>query len=255
MLSHRRDLMILGLLKQSESLRVSDLSQALQVSEATIRRDLDRLEKAGHLQRVHGGVLPLRANSLEPPVLQRIAENAQEKRQIGQAAARLIPNDSSIFIGSGSTALEVARNLNGRQGLTVVTNSLPIVNQLAREPGITLVATGGVMRESELSFIGHITEHALCEVRVDKVVIGIPALDVKMGLTNDYLPEVVTDRTILDLGQELILVADHSKFGKVASAYLAPLERVTTLVTDSQVNHETLEQIRKLGIHVIIADE
>ena len=254
MLNHPRALKILEFLKQNQSLRVSDLSQFLNVSKATIRRDLERLEVAGQVQRVHGGVLSARSLLQEPSVLQRMTECADEKRSIARAAARLISDDLSVFIGSGSTALEVARNLIGRQGLTVITNSLPIINLLARELGFTVVATGGVMRASEMSFIGHITDLALREVRVDKVVIGIPAIDIKMGLTNDYLPEVVTDRAILNLGQELILVVDHSKFGKVASAYLAPLERVTTLVTDSQVDPETIEQIRQLGIRVIVAD-
>jgi DeoR/GlpR family transcriptional regulator of sugar metabolism len=115
------------------------------------------------------------------------------------------------------------------------------------------VITGGVMRSSELSLVGHITEQALREVRVDKIFIGIPAISLESGLTNDYLPEVVTDRTIIEMAPELILLADHTKFGKVGSAYVAPITSITTLVTDSQTDPSILKEMERLGIQVIVA--
>jgi DeoR/GlpR family transcriptional regulator of sugar metabolism len=109
------------------------------------------------------------------------------------------------------------------------------------------------LRASELSLVGHITELSLQEVRVDKVIIGIPAISLAAGLTNDYLPEVMTDRAIIKMASELILVADHTKFGKVYSAYLAPVEHVTTLVTDSEADREMRARLADMGVCVIVA--
>lgn len=109
------------------------------------------------------------------------------------------------------------------------------------------------MRASELSLVGHIAEQSLREVRVDKVIMGMRAISLEAGLTNDYLPEVMTDRTIIEMAPELILVADHTKFGKVASAYVAPVERIATLVTDTETDPQTLISLRQLGIQVVVA--
>jgi DeoR/GlpR family transcriptional regulator of sugar metabolism len=138
--------------------------------------------------------------------------------------------------------------------LTIVTNALNVAAEMAAAEEVTVVVLGGMLRSSELSLIGHITELALKEVRIDKVVLSIPAISLEAGLTNDYLPEVMTDRTIIEAAHELILVADHTKFGRVASAYLTPIERVTTLVTDSETPLAILNGIRELGVQVIVAE-
>lgn len=188
-------------------------------------------------------------------MVHRMKKEGQYKEKIGQAAEALISNGESVFIGSGSTTAYLARQLMHRKGLTVVTNALTIATELASAKDITIVITGGMMRPSELSLVGHITEQALREVRVDKIIMGVPAISLEDGLTNDYLPEVMTDRTIIEMAQELILVADHTKFGKVGSAYVAPISRVTTLVTDLQTDPEILKRIEELGIQIIVADQ
>jgi DeoR/GlpR family transcriptional regulator of sugar metabolism len=103
--------------------------------------------------------------------------------------------------------------------------------------------------------VGHITEQALREVRVDKVIMGMRAISLEEGMTNDYLPEVMTDRTIIEMAPELIVVADHLKFGKVASAYIAPVERMTVLVTDPGADAEFITCLEEVGIRVIVAQE
>ncbi len=109
------------------------------------------------------------------------------------------------------------------------------------------------MRDSELSFIGHITEQALAEVRCDKVIIGTRAISLDQGLTNDYLPETLTDRAILNAGRQTIIVADHTKCGVIATAFLAPLSAMSILVTDDQTKPEFIASLRNKGIEVIIA--
>jgi len=255
MINNQRGQKILKILEMNPGIRVPELSESLGVSEATIRRDLDKLEDSGQVKRVHGGALLIEQGVYEPPVLLRIDELADEKRRIGRTAANLIQSGDSVFIGSGTTTLEVANNLKGKKNLAVVTNALTILNALAQLDGIQVISTGGLLRASELSFIGHISELALGEVRVDKVIIGIPAIDIEVGLTNDYLPEVMTDRAIINMAAELVVVADHSKFGKAASAYLAPIERIHTLVTDEKTDKVILEKMRQLGITIVIAEE
>lgn len=243
---------ILEILARNQRIRTVDICEIFAVSEATARRDLEALAEAGKIRRVHGGaILPQQAPP-ESPMQLRQREQAPEKIRIGLAAASLIQDGETVFLGSGTTVLEAAHALRDRN-ITVITNSLPVINVLAGLSNINLIALGGELRQSELSFIGHITEQALREVRADKVLMGIRAISLEHGLTNDYLPETLTDRAILRCGREVILLADHTKFGRIAAAFVAPLESVHTLVTDSETPPEFLEALREKGIHVIVA--
>jgi DeoR/GlpR family transcriptional regulator of sugar metabolism len=185
--------------------------------------------------------------------LQRTHDQAEFKDQIGRAAAEMIGDGETVFLGSGSTVLAVAKYLRGRRSLTVISNSLPVLNLLADAPDITVIALGGLLRQSELSLIGHIAEHSLVELRADKVVMGIRAVHLEHGLTNDYLPETMTDRAVVKLSNKVILVADHTKVGRTAPAFVAPLSAVDTLVTDSGVTPEVVQGLTDAGIQVIVA--
>ncbi|MCS6963791.1 DeoR/GlpR family DNA-binding transcription regulator [Thermoflexus sp.] len=251
--SYERRQQLLEWIARSGRISTSEIRKRFGVSEATARRDLEVLAEEGKVMRVHGGAVFVRRAPPEPPLLQREQEQFVEKQRIGRAAAALVQEGETIFLGSGTTTLAVARHLKGRQGLTVITNSLPVMNVLADEPGITLIGIGGLLRPSELSFIGHIAEQALAELRADKVFIGIRALSLEHGLTSDYLPEVLTDRAILRMGREVILVADHTKFGAVSSAFLAPVISVHRIVTDATAPPEMVTALRRLGIEVILA--
>lgn len=253
-LKEDRQRQILQALRSNRHVTVADLSRRFDVSEVTIRRDLCELDAQGELRRAHGGAIAIAPAPLEPPVVQRMLQAEHCKECIGRAAAALVADGESVFIGSGSTTVYVARRLAGRQGLTVVTNALTTATELAAATGVTVVVTGGIMRPSELSLIGHIAEQSLREVRVDVVIIGIPAISLEAGLTNDYLPEVMTDRAIIEMSPQLIVVADHTKFGKVASAYLAPLERVKVLVTDAEADPAMVARFEQAGIRVIVAE-
>jgi DeoR/GlpR family transcriptional regulator of sugar metabolism len=253
-LKRTRQEKILKAIQDNRQATVAELSQLFKVSEVTIRRDLRELANLGMLYRAHGGAVALSPSVPEPPVVKRMGQIDHCKLGIAQAAARLVFDGDSVFIGSGSTTAYVARQLVNKKNLTVTTNALTVATELASAEGITVVVTGGMMRPSELSLIGHITELSLREVRVDKIIMGIPAISLEQGLTNDYLPEVMTDRTIIEMAPELILVADHTKFGKVGSAFVAPLTRVTCLVTDSETDPEILDRVEDMGIRIIFAE-
>ena len=253
-LKEQRQQLILEALQGNGQVTVTELSHRFGVSEVTVRRDLRELHARSLLRRAHGGAVAAPLQTADLPVLQRMKHSTRLKEAIGRAAAALIQDGEAVLLGSGSTTSFVARHLTGRRGLTVITNALTVAMELAGAPGVTVVLTGGVLRPSELSLIGHIAEQSLREVRVDKVVIGIPAISTEAGLTNDYLPEVMTDRTIIQMSPQVIVVADHTKFGRVASAYLAPLERVSILVTDAEVDPAQVAQFEQRGIRVLVAE-
>lgn len=244
---------ILSLLTRQGQLSVAEIVKHFSVSEATARRDLETLSSQGKVQRVHGGVIAIEQAPPELPILEREAEQADEKRRIGQTAAAMVADGETVFLGSGTTVLEVARELRARKKLTVITNSLPVVNFLTGLPEITVICLGGMLRDSELSFIGHITEQALGEVHAALVIMGTRGASLEHGLTNDYLPETLTDRAILKIGGKVIIVADHSKVNRVATASLAPLSAMQVFVTDSKADPIFLRSLRKQGIDVVTA--
>lgn len=248
-----RQRQILSLLTRQGRLSVAEIVEHFSISEATARRDLETLASKGQVQRVHGGVIAVGQAPPELPILDRENEQADEKSRIGRAAAALVADKETVFLGSGTTVLEVARNLRDRKQLTVITNSLPVLNMLAGLKEITVISLGGMLRESELSFIGHITEQALSEVRVDKVFMGTRGVSLEHGLTNEYLQETLTDRAILKIGRQVVIVADYSKVNRVATAFLAPLDRMQTFVTDSNVDKKFVQALKKQGIQIVIA--
>jgi len=244
---------ILSLLTRQQRLSVAEIVEQFAISEATARRDLESLASQGKARRVHGGVMAVEQAPPELPILERESEQLDEKIRIARAVSELVSDKETIFLGSGSTVLEVARHLRNRRNLTVITNSLPVLNTLVGINGITVISLGGMLRDSELSFIGHITEQALTEVRADKVIMGTRGVSLEHGLTNDYLQETLTDRAILKVGSKVIIVADHTKVNRVATALLAPLDSVQTFVTDSKADKKFIQALKKNGIEVIVA--
>ncbi len=251
--SPERQKQILSLLERHGRLSVAEIVEQFSISEATARRDLESLASQGKAKRVHGGIISMEQAPPEMPILERKNEQAEEKSRIGRTAANFVAAQETIFLGSGSTVLEVARNLRDHKQLTVITNSLPVLNTLAGLKEITVISLGGMLRESELSFIGHIAEQALAEVRVDKVFMGTRGVSLEHGLTNDYLQETLTDRAILKIGREVIIVADYSKINRVSTVLLAPLNAMNIFVTDLYSDKKFLAALKKQGIDVMIA--
>ncbi len=244
---------IVQMIARQKRVTVNDLCDVFSISKATARRDLEILANQGRIQRVHGGAILVNKAPPELPILDRQSDQATEKERIGFATAALIGEHETVFLGSGTTVLEVARHLVDRR-LTVITNSLPVINLFATSNSpVQVIALGGELRKSELSFIGHITEQNLSGVYVDKVIMGVRAINLEQGLTNDYFPETNTDRAIIKMGKEVILVADHTKFGRVSTVLLAPLTSVNTIVSDDLLPNEFGDEIRAMGIRLILA--
>lgn len=241
------------LVEKSGRVTVPELSEHFDVSEATIRRDLEELDGKGWVHRTHGGALRAERVSKELPMMQRMSDKRDEKSLIGKAAATLIEDGQTIFLGSGTTVLEVAYHLPKDIVLTVITNSLPIINHLVDYPNIELIVVGGMFRKSELSMVGHIAENAVKEFRADQVFMGIHALDAHHGLTNDFLPETMTDRAIVEIAPRVVIVADHTKFGRVSTVLVAETSVANIIVTDRQVPEDIVLEFVERGIEVIQA--
>jgi DeoR/GlpR family transcriptional regulator of sugar metabolism len=135
----------------------------------------------------------------------------------------------------------------------VITNSILVVNELTDHPKIELMVIGGMLRSTELSMLGHIAEQAIHEFRADKVFLGMRAIDIKQGFTSDFLPETMTDRAILAIAPRIIIVADHTKFNRVSSVYVAPITAANTIITDKGISSELASEMAEHGIEVLVA--
>lgn len=250
MLSVERHQQILERVLSRKSVQVNELSDLFDVSVATIRRDLSQMEEKGLIQRVHGGAISIE-DPEEPPILNRKNILPEAKRRIGIAAAELVNDNETIIIASGSTTEAMVSFLTGKNGITVITNAINIASLLTRYPHISVIVLGGALRHSEFSTHGHITDQALQDLHADKLFHGIFGLDPEFGLTGADMQEVQTDRRILSAARQLIVLADHTKFGVIGQIRLAPMEKVNTVITDDQTPEHFIFSLREKGIQVI----
>jgi DeoR family transcriptional regulator of aga operon len=241
---------ILEVLSVDGSVGVADLRDRLGVSAATVRRDLELLEEQRLLTRTHGGAVAEMV-SYELPLRYRSARRQDQKRRIGQEAAKRVHDGSVIGLTGGTTTTEVARALAHRP-LTVVTNALNIASELAIRPNIKLVVTGGVARTESYELVGPIADRAIAELHLDIVFIGVDGITAAAGLTTHHEIEGHTDRAVMDGASRVVVVADGSKLGRVAFVRICPIGAVQELVTDREADPQELAAIRDAGVDVTV---
>ncbi len=252
MISDRRHQIIIDKLENLGSVTVADLVKEFNVSEMTVRRDLDILENKGLLRRVHGGAISQRGRSYEPPYMMRSTENLESKQRIGQMAASLVKNGDSITLDIGTTTLEIAKNLHSKHDLTIITPSLQIANELVSHPGIRLIISGGVLRSGELSMVGHLAERAFEEFYVDKLFLGAGAFDLRNGASEFNIEDALVKRAMVRTAKQVILVADSSKFNQVAFTSITDLKSIHIIVTDNDLSPDLYERLQEEGIEVFL---
>jgi DeoR/GlpR family transcriptional regulator of sugar metabolism len=254
MLKEERLKTIIDRVQEEARVLVTDLSRAFGVSEMTIRRDLQELETSGWVDRVHGGALlsKRQKNRLEPPALERMGSMMAEKKRIADYIVSLVQPSEMLFIGSGTTTLYIAQALSGRDDITVVSNALPILNELGANSKMTLIGVGGFLRRDELSMIGSLAEAEIRNLRVDKVIIGMRGIHPEHGLTSDHPQEILTDRQIMSISDTVIVAADHTKIGQVASSITAPIERANLIVSSTGADARLIREIEKKGSQVVL---
>lgn len=233
----------------------SELCASLGVTAATIRRDLETLEKEGILVRSHGGAVSRTPGAtLRPSRDGTELANQLEKVGIAREAERLILDGETIFLEASTTVVELARRLHHRNRLTVVTNSPPIVCQLQRSPNVTVIATGGELQKDASYLSGVWAQHALSEIRVDKAVIGVGAIDPVYGISTATQAEAQLKRLILKSARVRIALADHTKFGKQGFAFVGPVTDFDILITDSGIDAKHVSALREAGLELIVTD-
>jgi DeoR/GlpR family transcriptional regulator of sugar metabolism len=248
----RRD-QVLDYIETNQHVSVAQICAEFDMSEATARRILNELAQETKIERIRGGALAVQSGTLERGYTKRFSEQSAEKARIGKAASKLIQDGDTVFLGSGTTVSEVSYNLRNRQNLTIMTNSVAVIEILKDASGIQLIGLGGILWRSEQSFIGHITEQTIAELHADKVITGIRAIDVEKGLTNSDPMCTQTERAILGVAQQVILVADHSKCKRVDMAFVAPLGVIDMLVTDTEAPEDFVSALLAQGIDVLQA--
>ncbi|MCU1612814.1 MAG: transcriptional regulator, DeoR family [Frankiales bacterium] len=229
------------------------VAEEFDVSEMTVRRDFELLERDGLGRRVRGGIATMVSRGYEPPMPLRMAVASEAKVAIGETAAGLVSEGDTVVLDVGTTTLALARALRGRRGLTVVTPSLPIAVELGNEPGIRLIVTGGIVRPGELSLTGGFAEDVLRQLNCDLAFLGVAGVSARVGIS-DYNPDDVrVKRVILSAARRVVALADSSKLGKVGFSTIAGLDQLDSLVTDAPTTHPELAAIAQAGLAIVQA--
>jgi DeoR family transcriptional regulator, fructose operon transcriptional repressor len=256
---NRRD-EIINILKSKEYAEISYLSQKFSVSEMTIRRDIEKLEKEGKLIKVYGGVRlkEIREGEYGGSVDERKHINTQAKKAIAKEAVKFINDGDVIAFDASTTALEVSLQIKFKKRVTVVTNNINIAVELAEDPDITIILLGGFVRKRSLSLTGSLVSKYLESIFIDKAFISSKAINFNDGMTDSLIDEGEAKQALILRSNKLFALHDHSKIDTLAFFKVCPAEKINTFITDSQSplndkQSECLESYRNIGVEVITA--
>lgn len=248
MLALERRNLILEKLQTEKRVVVSELSQMFDVSEETIRRDLDKLEKEGLATKSYGGAVINEDINIDLPFNVRKNQNVAGKQKMAEITASLVQEGDHIFLDASTTAVFVAKALKNRERLTVITNSMEILLELSDVSGWNIISTGGVMKEGYLAFLGSKTEESIRSYYVDKVIFSCKALDLSWGIMESQEAFGTTKKSMMASGREKILVLDSTKFDQTAFSVAGNLRDVDIVVTDKKPSEKWLSHFDDLGI-------
>lgn len=242
-----RQLSIADRVRADGRVAVVELADEHRVSEMTIRRDLEALEALGLVRRVHGGAVAGWNRGYEPPLALRVSQNAEAKAKIAERVASLIEDGETIFLDNGTTAMAIAHALASRLDLTIITPNLRAADILLDGAGPRVICLGGTVRRSERSVTGPIAERSLTEFYFDTCILGVAGLSLQAGLTEFNLDDAALKRVAIEHARRMVVAIDRSKLGQITLAAVAPLSRISTLVTDAPENDDLLVALRKTG--------
>jgi DeoR/GlpR family transcriptional regulator of sugar metabolism len=249
MLAAKRRELVLEAVKSNHAERVSDLAQRFAVSEMTIRRDLQTLAEEGKLVRVRGGAVVGDANR---PFAEVEAEHFDAKSRIGAVAAQLVEDGETILIDIGTTPLQLARHLAGRQA-TVMTNNLAVFEKLVDEPAIDLILLGGQLHREYRALSGFLVEEALAQLSADRAFISAVGLRRDLSVVDDAVGEMRIKRAMIAAAGNVVLLLDSSKFGSEGGARICEANRIDVLVTDKDAPEDMVRQLERRGVRVLLA--
>ncbi|MTH53501.1 DeoR family transcriptional regulator [Bacillus mangrovi] len=250
MFSEERQLKIIDFITSHSRASVQDLSNFLQVSESTIRRDLKELQKNNQIHRTHGGAVSLDNVNYEPTIRAKEIEYVQEKVAIAKKAVQWIQDGDTILLDSGTTTLPMMNELKEFKNLTIVTNSVLLLRDYSPIPGVHLIFLGGSLRQETLAAVGPFAEQNLSMIRVDKAFVAINGIHLSEGLTTPNLTEARIKKMMIQNAQSVILLSDSSKAGKICFSKVADLEEIDVLISDAGLDPAIKEDIERRGIKV-----
>lgn len=244
---------VLELVKDRGFIALNDLAAQLDYSESTLRRDLDYWDQQGLLKRTHGGAMYTGGQLVMPALEERTSANLREKQWIAREAARRIQDGDAILLDGGTTTLEVAKQLVGRS-LQIVTNSLPIANLFASSREVDLVVLGGYLFPRTGVLLGPLCVRMMDDIHVHQAILSVGGITAK-GLFNSNLLLVETERRMMRCADEVVVVADHTKLGRQALAFLCELPAIDTLIVDAGISDEQRRMVEEAGVRLIVAGE
>lgn len=252
MFAEERKAEILQLIESGKPVKVGDLSQRFEVSESTIRRDLQELENGGLIQRTHGGAISVQS-SFELSYQEKEIRAIEEKRKIAKAAAELVKEGETVFLDTGTTTLQIAYALRGK-AITVATNSMDLAQVFADDAKVEVVMLGGILRKPTRSLVGYLTNEMLSRLHFDKVFLAANAVDPELGVSTPNLSEAETKRHMVRAGKEVILVVDHSKLWEKALGQICRLDEINLLLTDDGLDEADVKRLSQY-VQVQVADK
>lgn len=247
-----RQQQILEQLARRGEVTIAELSARFDVSEMTIRRDLNQLAAAGAVVRTHGGAAPAASGSFEPPFGLRTRTNSDSKRQIAIAVAAQVLDGQTVILDGGTTGLAIAEELVGRN-ITVCALNLRVADILSAESATRVMIPGGLVRTGESSIVGSEAERALQNFRYDLYVMTASAVDASAGFTEWNIEDAAIKRASLEASRRTIAAVDASKFGREAFARICGLDQVAAIVTDASITPEQRQNISVAGTELLIA--
>lgn len=246
-----RRVKILDVLNSQGQVAVSELSNFFNVSEVTIRNDLSHLEKKGLLIKTRGGALKIQSVGIDQHLNEKAKINSKDKQAIGKKAAEIINDNDTIIIDSGTTTVEIAKHLARKKNLTVVTNALNIASQLINDE-IRVVVLGGMLRSNSLSLVGPIAESSIKNFYCDKCFIGVDGIDSTSGIYTPIPEEANLNKLMIEISKEVIIVTDSSKFKRKSFGFIAPISKVSMIITDSKIPGDEFKNLQDMGIKVLL---
>ena len=252
MMAEERRTQILQMVRSAGRVRVNELAAQFNTSAVTIRNDLNELAQRGLVQRSHGGAMLPDSILHEPPVNERLKANAEEKRRIGEMAASMIHDGETIILDSGTTTLEIARQIKKKRDLHIITSGVNIAAELldARDSQIFIV--GGTVRGESASISGRFTEEIFDQFSADKLFLSGAGCDPDFGVSGAHLEETMVNRAMLRIAREIILVADASKFSKRGMSRITTFSEIDTVISDTSLSEDLQEKVRAQGCNLIL---
>jgi DeoR/GlpR family transcriptional regulator of sugar metabolism len=249
----KRRLRILERVEAKGRVSLDELRETFGVSDITLYRDLELLERAGSIRRIKGGAVSGQTPGSEPSFLLRQDSLADEKEAIARAVVELIDEGDVVFLDIGTTAVAVAQELRGRHNLTLITANLRAAAELAGQAGIQVVVAGGSLRHRSQSLVGALAERVVQDYFADKAILGAGGVDLQTGLTDYSMDDVAIKRLMIRQAKQKILAVDHSKLGQTRPVRIGPIGDVDMLVTGRIPDGKVAEQITALGVQLILA--